>query len=72
MAGTLPPALASSRPTTVPSVTWLIPTTSTVPKARPSTTAITRWPRIVSTTESEASTPMSIMTKRNSIKMAPV
>ena len=34
--------------------------------------ASTRWPRIVSTTESEASTPTSITTKRNSIKMAPV
>ena len=34
--------------------------------------AITRWPRIVSTTESEASTPTSITTKRNSIRIAPV
>ena len=71
-AGTLPPALASSSPTTVPSVTWLMPTTSTTPKSRPRTTAITRWPRIVSTTESEASTPTSIITKRNSIRIAPV
>ena len=36
MAWTLPPALASSRPTAVPSVTWLSPTTRTVPKTRPS------------------------------------
>ena len=34
--------------------------------------ASTRWPRIVSTTESEASTPTSISTNRNSIRIAPV
>ena len=34
--------------------------------------AATRWPLIVSTTESEASTPTSISTNRNSIRIAPV
>jgi hypothetical protein len=34
--------------------------------------AITRWPRIVSTTESVASTPISIITKRKSMRIAPV
>ena len=32
----------------------------------------TRWPLIVSTSESAVSTPTSISTKRNSIKIAPV
>ena len=31
-----------------------------------------RWPLIVSTTESEASTPTSISTNRKSIRIAPV
>ena len=68
----LPPALASSRPTTVPREIWPRPITSTRPSTRPATIAMTRWPLIVSTTESDASTPTSISTKRNSIKMAPV
>ena len=42
------------------------------PKSRPTIAASRRWPRIVSTTESEASTPTSISTNRNSIMIAPV
>ena len=38
----------------------------------PTITAKTRWPRIVSTRESDASTPTSITTNRNSIRIAPV
>ena len=68
----LPPLLASSRPTGLPRVIWLSATTSTTPSSRPPRMASTRWPRIVSTTESEASTPISIITNRKSIRIAPV
>ncbi len=56
----------------MPSVIWLSPMTRTTPSTRPASVAINRWPLMVSTTESEASTPTSITTKRNSIKIAPV
>jgi hypothetical protein len=36
------------------------------------TSASARWPRIVSTSESEASTPTSITTNRKSMRIAPV
>ena len=70
--GTLPSALAAVRPWTAPSDTWPTPRTMITPNSRPTTVAISRWPRIVSTTESDASTPTSISTNRNSIKIAPV
>ncbi len=42
------------------------------PNASPIRIDAIRWPRIVSMIESEASTPTSISTNRNSIKIAPV
>jgi hypothetical protein len=41
-------------------------------EAEPEQTAPTRWPRSVSTSESDASTPTSMRTKRNNIMIAPV
>ncbi len=41
-------------------------------RPRPSSTAAPRWPLIVSTRESEESTPISMTTNRNSIMTAPV
>ena len=68
----LPPSLATSRPSTVPRLIWATPITSTSPSTSPPTAASSRWPRMVSTSESEASTPTSISTNRNSIRIAPV
>ena len=59
-------------PVTAPSETWPIPITRIRPNSSPTTVAIARWPLIVSTTESEASTPTSISTNRNSMRIAPV
>ena len=71
-ASMLPSLLTSERPTTVPRESWPTPTTRVTPRISPPRIANSRWPRIVSTTESEASTPTSISTKRNSIRIAPV
>ncbi len=68
----LPSELASESPTTAPSAVWLRATTSTTPSSSPAAVAISRWPLMVSTTESDASTPTSISTNRNSIRIAPV
>ncbi len=74
MPWTLPPwsAFAASRPSGDPTTALPTATTSRTPKLTPAITAQTRWPRMVSTRESAASTPTSISTNRNSIKMAPV
>ena len=40
--------------------------------AIPATAAASRWPRIVSTSDSRELTPISIMTNRNSMRTAPV
>jgi hypothetical protein len=43
-----------------------------MPKPTPATTAATRCPRSVSTSDSAESTPISISTNKNSIITAPV
>ena len=63
---------AASRPSGDPTTALPTATTSSTPKPIPAITAQTRCPRMVSTKESAASTPTSIKTKRNSIKIAPV
>ena len=47
-------------------------TTRSEPKPTPASTASVRWPLIVSTSDSAMSTPTSIRTNKNSIKIAPV
>ena len=55
-----------------PIETCAMPIVIVAANTSPTITANTLWPRIVSTMESDASTPTSITTNRNSIKMAPV
>ena len=69
---TLPSALASASPLARPKVTDPIPAMRSRPRATASRSPAQRWPLIVSTSESEESTPTSIRTKRNSIITAPV
>jgi hypothetical protein len=49
-----------------------MPSASSAANPRPATTAQNRCPRIVSTSESDESTPTSMSTNRNSIMTAPV
>jgi hypothetical protein len=53
-------------------VTWASTEISRTAEPRPSSTAAPRCPLMVSTSESDESTPMSMRTKRNSIMTAPV
>ena len=69
---TLPPALASSRPTGAGSRDWPMTAISSAPRPRPSSTPQTRIPLWVSTVESAESTPIIIRTNRKSIITAPV
>ena len=48
------------------------PRMSSTTRAIPATAAASRWPLIVSTSDSRELTPISIMTKRNSMRTAPV
>ncbi len=70
----LPPCslLAARSPIGSPTMALPIAKTSSEPKPSPASTASGRWPLIVSTIESAESTPTSISTNKNSIKMAPV
>ena len=69
----LPSALALARPRSGTATMALpMPTISSPAKPSPSTTAAIRCPRSVSTSESDASTPTSMSTNRNSIMTAPV
>ena len=68
----LPSALAWARPTGLAKVTEPMAAMSTIPRPSASRKPATFWPLIVSTRESEESTPTSISTKRNSIMTAPV
>src|SRR3954452_7879284 len=69
---TLPPALACPRPVNPATDTFPIPAMSRTPKPTPVTIAAMRCPRMVSTSDSDRSTPISITTNRNSIITAPV
>ena len=62
---------ATSRPFTC-MVTDPTPAMSSAANAMPNTTAAIRWPLIVSTRESEESTPTIMRTNRKSIMTAPV
>ncbi len=68
----MPSSFAERSPVTGPSVVCPTAVTSTNPKPRPATVAASRWPRIVSVSDSRDSTPTSMSTKRNSIMIAPV
>src|ERR1035437_1557350 len=68
----LPPALACVRPTGPAKVTDPSAATSPAPRPAASSRPATFWPLMVSTRESDESTPISISTKRNSIMTAPV
>ena len=77
MPTTFPSSLAASMPTafTVPSSSTTaaaIAAISRPAKPSPTTKAATRWPRSVSMSESLESTPTSISTNRNSMRIAPV
>jgi hypothetical protein len=52
-------------------VTWPITEIRSTARAIPKRKASQRWPRIVSTSESEESTPTSIIMNRKSIITAP-
>ncbi|MNW60671.1 hypothetical protein D3C74_386750 [compost metagenome] len=65
-------AFAAVSPTEGGNVACAITPTRTEPSPRPSRIPMKRWPRMVSTSESEASTPTSMSTNRKSIITAPV
>ena len=69
---TLPPALAWVSPTGWPNVTPPTAATSSAPRPSASSRDAHCCPLIVSTSESEESTPTSMRTNRNSIITAPV
>ncbi len=71
---TLPPlaALASVRPSGSPTMAFPVAKITKAPNPTPASAASGRWPLIVSTRESAASTPTSIRTNKKSIKIAPV
>ena len=63
---------AVPRPTGWPTIAFPTAKTSRQPNPSPASAASVRCPLIVSTKESAMSTPTSISTNRNSIKIAPV
>ena len=71
---TLPPSaeFAPARPSGSPTIALPVAKITSAPKPTPARAASGRWPLIVSTSESAASTPTSIKTNKNSIKIAPV
>ena len=74
MPWTLPPSaeLAALNPTEGPTMALPMAKTRSEPKPRPARMASVRCPLIVSTRDSAMSTPTSISTNKNSIKIAPV